>query len=103
VNALTEAAWVDDPPWSVVVLLFLAAIAVNTLGYRAMKRGVVGYWFSPTVALATLVLLVGADYSLAVCLVGILGLLALGLYGGSRLSRGRRTSSKGRHREPSTF
>ncbi len=86
-----------------VVLLFVAAIAVNTLGYRAMRRGVVGNWFSPTVALATLVLLVGADFSLAACLVGILGLLALGLYGGLRLSRGRPTRSNGRHREPSTF
>jgi hypothetical protein len=82
-----------DPPWPLVVLTVIAIVAVNTLGYRAMKRGAVGNWFSPTVGLASLAVLLGADHSMPAVVVGLLALVALGAYGGMALQRLRAADS----------
>jgi len=73
----------------VIVLIVVAAIVINTLGYRAMKRGAVGTWFSPAVALATLLILVGADFSLPLLVAGFITLLVLGATGAVAIQRGR--------------
>jgi len=86
--------WVTDTEhvadgWWVIGLIVVTTIVINTLGYRAMKRGVVGKWFSPAVALATVLVLVGADFSLPLLVVGFLTLLVLGITGGVAIQRGR--------------
>ena len=82
-------------PWIWEVLaLIAAAVLLNSVGFMAWKRGVVGPWFGGAVAAATLAVLVGDDLSHWLRASGAVALLLLGLYGLVMWGRHRRTADR---------
>lgn len=69
-------------PWTWEVLAVLTAAAlVNTFGFIAWRRDLIGEWYPGAVAVATLAMLVGDDYSHSLRASGAVVALLLGLYG----------------------
>ena len=83
--------------WEVLAVLSTAAL-VNTFGFIAWRRGLVGEWYSGAVALATLAMLVGDDYSHWLRTSGALVAFLLGLYGFVAWIRHRQSHRPGMHR-----
>ena len=59
------------------VVLVATALALNTVGLFAWRRGLLPRWWHPAVGFSALALLVGSDFFLPLALIGGAALIAL--------------------------
>ena len=86
-------------PWTWEVLAVLSAAAlVNTFGFIAWRRDLVGEWYPGAVTVATLAMLVGDDHSHWLRTSGAVVAFLLGLYGLVAWIRHRQSHRPGIHR-----